>query len=237
MGAVMPRATKKRAEERRAEILDCAIGLFLEKGYEATTIAGILARTRLSKGAFYHHFTSKEELLDAFTERVADAMVAAAKDVLEDKGITEVVRLNRFIERSNRAQLDLKPSPTGALSAALRGENALLFQRIQVVAARVIGPFLTEILQRGMDRGEFDVPDAQIVVDTMLQLSYARHAIVAEAVELARSGDLRRASEMLDQRLAGEQKLLDRILGLPPGSLQIHKPGYARTFLSALAKI
>jgi hypothetical protein len=65
----------------------------------------------------------------------------------------------------------------------------------------------------------------------------ARAGIEVPPVELARSGHLRRASEMLDQRLAGEQKPLDRILGLPPGSLQIHKPGYARTLLSALAKI
>src|SRR4026209_1657881 len=96
----------KPATERRAEIVDCAVAMFFEKGYEATTIADILERTKLSKGAFYHHFESKEELLDAFTQHATEAALKAVEDVLKDKSLNELARLCRFLGEASRLQFD-----------------------------------------------------------------------------------------------------------------------------------
>lgn len=60
----MPR--NKYPEETVQKILDAALKLFLEKGYEQTTILDIVGEMGgLTRGAFYHHFKSKEEVLDA----------------------------------------------------------------------------------------------------------------------------------------------------------------------------
>ena len=56
---------------RRAELIDCAQRLFLTRGYERTTINDVIAATGLSKGAFYHHFRAKEDLLEAIAARFA----------------------------------------------------------------------------------------------------------------------------------------------------------------------
>src|SRR6185437_776110 len=56
---------------RRAELLDCAQGLFLTRGYDQTTVNDVIAATGLSKGAFYHHFRAKEDLLEAIADRFA----------------------------------------------------------------------------------------------------------------------------------------------------------------------
>ncbi|MBT1180722.1 TetR/AcrR family transcriptional regulator [Bifidobacterium sp. CP2] len=63
----MARNAHPEVTERR--ILEAARDLFLEKGYEKTTIQDIIDRLgNLSKGAIYHHFKSKQEILDRLTD-------------------------------------------------------------------------------------------------------------------------------------------------------------------------
>lgn len=65
----MPR--NKYPEETVQKILDAALKLFLEKGYEQTTILDIVdGMGGLTRGAFYHHFKSKEEVLDALGDKL-----------------------------------------------------------------------------------------------------------------------------------------------------------------------
>ncbi len=56
-------ARNKYPEETVKLILDVATYLFVEKGYDATSLQDIINETHLSKGAIYHHFSSKEEIL------------------------------------------------------------------------------------------------------------------------------------------------------------------------------
>ena len=64
-------ARNKYPEETVARILDAAQRLFLEKGYDQTTIQDIVDQLGgLTKGAVYHHFKSKEEILDAVGDRM-----------------------------------------------------------------------------------------------------------------------------------------------------------------------
>lgn len=65
----MPR--NKYPEETVQKILDVSMKLFLEKGYEQTTILDIVDNLGgLTRGAFYHHFKSKEEVLDALGDKL-----------------------------------------------------------------------------------------------------------------------------------------------------------------------
>lgn len=51
-----------RGEETRSEILHIALELFSKNGYDATSVAEICKKAKVSKGAFYHHFPSKQDL-------------------------------------------------------------------------------------------------------------------------------------------------------------------------------
>jgi len=53
----------KSAEKRKEDILHSAVDLFLEKGYEGTSMEAIAKKSSLTKGGLYHHFNSKEEIL------------------------------------------------------------------------------------------------------------------------------------------------------------------------------
>ena len=62
-----PRRTRisKEPEERRQEIIETALTLFSEKGYENTTIQDISDRMNVSPGLFYRYFKSKTEIFAA----------------------------------------------------------------------------------------------------------------------------------------------------------------------------
>ena len=66
----MARSTKEQAERTRARILASALDLFAQKGYERTTFTDVASRLKLTKGAVYWHFVSKEALLMALVDEM-----------------------------------------------------------------------------------------------------------------------------------------------------------------------
>ncbi|MDO5318552.1 MAG: TetR family transcriptional regulator [bacterium] len=66
----MPRRVKEEAEKTRTRILASALALFVKKGYAHTTFTDIAARLKMTKGAVYWHFESKEALLVALVDEM-----------------------------------------------------------------------------------------------------------------------------------------------------------------------
>ncbi len=60
---------QQRGEETRSHILDIAGELFAGRGYQATSVADICAGAGVTKGAFYHHFESKQALFLELRDR------------------------------------------------------------------------------------------------------------------------------------------------------------------------
>lgn len=77
-------ARNRHPEETVNLILDVAFRLFMEKGYEHTSVQDIINNLGgLSKGAIYHHFKSKEDILVAVTEKMtaeSNRMLAVIRD-------------------------------------------------------------------------------------------------------------------------------------------------------------
>ena len=72
----------KRGETSRAAIFDAALALFLERGYEATTMRAIAERAGVSLGSSYHYFASKEHLVLEFYWHTHQLHVAAIAPLL-----------------------------------------------------------------------------------------------------------------------------------------------------------
>jgi len=100
----MPR--NKHPEETRQKIIDAAKQVFLDKGYENTTILDIVDNMDgLTRGAFYHHFKSKEEVLDV----IGDELFYANNpfDTVQNKeGLTGAEKLEMAIFNSLHHNLD-----------------------------------------------------------------------------------------------------------------------------------
>ena len=119
-------ANQDRSSRTRQAILSAARKQFLKLGYDATTIASLLSATQLSKGALYHHFASKDEILEAiFRETSKRAIEQAAKQVAEQPTYLAQLKVSAIawlkeIQKPAVAKLLLEIGPQGLGSRRAR---------------------------------------------------------------------------------------------------------------------
>lgn len=84
--------------DSREHILKTAFSLFITKGYKAVTMHDLENATKLTKGAFYHYFKSKEDLFQAVIEKyyLPDDMICQARNV---NTLEEYINLNIACQR------------------------------------------------------------------------------------------------------------------------------------------
>jgi AcrR family transcriptional regulator len=206
---------------RRAELIECAQRLFLEKGYERTTINDVIAATALSKGAFYHHFRAKEDLLEAIAARFAQQAVDQTAAVGGDAALDALQRLNLLLATGREWKGEHLPELRAMFTTLLRPDNAVLYHRIVGAVFAAMAPTLTAVIVAGQADGVFDVADATIAAEALLWLGESRRRLVVQAMDVAEAGDIDAGAGLLLRRLRAEEAMIDRILGLPPGSIQL----------------
>src|SRR5260370_2930142 len=98
----MARIVKEEAyNAKRNEILDIALSLVYSKGYEQTTIQDILDGLHISRGAFYHYFDSKQALLDALVDRMANHAQHTLLPIVQDPHLPALQQFRRSFAPSD----------------------------------------------------------------------------------------------------------------------------------------
>lgn len=103
--------TQQRGEETRARILDAAAAGFAEQGYDGTSVAQICDRAGVSKGAFYHHFSSKQALFLELLERWLDVVDGKLEEMRRGEAEVpeQLVAMTEMIRQVFRAAGDQLP--------------------------------------------------------------------------------------------------------------------------------
>ena len=225
----MPRVIK-HPDIRKAELVDAAEALFFEKGYEATSVDEIIRRAEISKGAFYYYFTSKEAVLEALAERMAVEAVERVRPLLEDESLNAYERLHRFLQQNRRLKAQQAPEILALFEALFRPQNLALYHHVHGRISRVLNPVMAGIIRQGMEEGTFLPGDPEITADILLSLTTATHSVVAALINARTEAEFRAAAEAFEKRFAGQGIVVDRILGLPDGSIEFIEPGFAEAF-------
>ncbi|MBQ6503422.1 MAG: TetR/AcrR family transcriptional regulator [Flexilinea sp.] len=142
----------KSAEKRKSEILDVAEQLFAEKGFDNASTNDIINRIGIARGTLYHHFKSKEEILDAIVERMTREKILQAEKIIENKNIP-------ILERLTLSYLSLNvDSKAGAevLEQMHKPQNALLHQKMQESVISGVVPLMEKLITEGNESGIFD---------------------------------------------------------------------------------
>jgi AcrR family transcriptional regulator len=84
-GPARPSRTPAKSEQTRALILETAMRLFQERGYEKTTMRAIATEAGVSVGNAYYYFAGKEHLIQGFYDRLAAEHRAAVREVLDQE--------------------------------------------------------------------------------------------------------------------------------------------------------
>jgi AcrR family transcriptional regulator len=104
-----------KAEETRNKILDAALELFRQEGFEAVTMRGIATKAGVATGAAYYYYPSKDALVMAFYQRACEEMQPKIESALHEMSGFEA-RLRALIG----VKLDYFASNRGVLRALLR---------------------------------------------------------------------------------------------------------------------
>lgn len=157
-GGRKPAATRRRRtggyapEETRRALLASALQLFESKGYHATAVDEIVEHAGLTKGAFYHHFESKEDLLRLIHDDYLDATLTRARAVLHRPG-TATDQLRELIQG---AIVDIERFRSN-VAVYLQEGRFLTGDRLDAVRVKrdEVDALYTSVIKRGIESGEF----------------------------------------------------------------------------------
>lgn len=144
----------KTAEARKNEILDTAEQFFASRGFDNTSTNDIINTIGIARGTLYHHFKSKEDILDSVIDRISETMIRNAAEIAGDLQKPLLERLTDSIRALN------VESRIGeeVMAQVHKPQNALLHQKMQEKLIRGVVPILAGLIKEGCRDGVFNTP-------------------------------------------------------------------------------
>ncbi len=175
------------SDERKAQILNAAEGVFTKRGFDEARMDDIAEKTGLSKGTLYLYFKSKDDLIIAILERIFQREFRQLEDLQQEdiSAFDAMLKLTDLITKDIVSMLRLIPIIYNFLALAFRNKY------VQRALKDYINHYLNiliPIIQRGIDAGEFRSVDARevaiaagaIIEGTMLLWVYDKSIIDPE---------------------------------------------------------
>ncbi len=197
---------QQRSEETRTHILQSSLALFSKNGYDATGVAEICHAAGVSKGAFYHHFPSKQAVFQALLEQWLaglntrmDTLLAAAPDV--PAGLVGMAEMAGpvFKDAANQLPMFLEFWTQSSRDPALWETAIAPYRHFQEL--------FTGVVQAGISQGALRPVDPQAAARTLVAVAIgitlqgvmdphgaAWDQVARQAIQLTLEGLLRRES-------------------------------------------
>jgi AcrR family transcriptional regulator len=131
-----------------SSVVEAAVAVFNEQGYDATTVANLAARLGITKSAIYHHVTSKEEILAIALDHALVGLEAAADDVRALPG-PAIDRLECLLRRGVEVLVTRLPYVT--LLLRVRGNSDV--ERRAMARRRRIDGLMAELFNEAVSEG------------------------------------------------------------------------------------
>ena len=161
-------ARNKHPEQTVQLILDTASALFFQKGYDKTTLQDIIDATKLSKGAIYHHFASKEAILIAVVDRMGDFNSAVLAEIRDRKGLTGAEKLRELFRTS--MTLSFQGKILHMLPFLIENPKFMALQ-MQSILGEAAPDYILPILKEGIADGSIHTDHPEELSEVLLLLS------------------------------------------------------------------
>ncbi|OFX05907.1 MAG: hypothetical protein A3E78_05470 [Alphaproteobacteria bacterium RIFCSPHIGHO2_12_FULL_63_12] len=175
---------RRRADARPDEILDAALAVFTEKGFDAARVDDIAGRAGLSKGAVYLYFDSKEALLRGLIEREVSPIAMRLKALADAGGDDPQATLRLIVTMATQLIDDARvfATPKLVLAVAARFPEIGEHYRKRVVDQAIDA--IAGLHRRGVEAGVFRQADsgavARLVMGPILLFAMRKHILGAK---------------------------------------------------------
>lgn len=192
-------------DDRKKQILEVSLSLFLEKGYDKTSINDILAKLDIARGTLYYHFPSKEAIMDAIIEESSRKIFTEAENISRQKELSVYEKLFFLFFGLNMKRISGGDLMLDYLN---HPQNALFHEKSNAILIEKITPLLGEIIREGREQNLFDntfpYETAEMILILVIGFLDARYPTL----------DRRN----LEHRMRALVYTVERILGVEKGS-------------------
>jgi AcrR family transcriptional regulator len=150
---------QQRSEETRTKILDSAVKLFSNNGYNKASVDDICTEAGISKGAFYHHFKSKQELflalLDGWLKNIDNA-IEASKELTAPETFMQMTEAFPYLFETAGDGLPM------FLEFWLQASRDQKIWEASISPYRRYHKYFTSLIKKGVDEGSFVEVDPEL---------------------------------------------------------------------------
>ena len=204
--------TVKEPDVRRLEILEAAKRLFLKQTYDTTTTNDVMCVLGIAKGTIYHYFPSKDHLLDAVVEHMAEAYVTRRLEAVEACTGGALAKMRVLFNRDAR-----NPEERSATASLHQAGNVTLHTRLLVSLVQRLAPVFAQLIRDGCAEGVFRTEHPLEVAEILLS---GIQFLTDEGVHPWSTVDRTR-------RLRAVPTLVETLLAAKAGSFAFLDPGRA----------
>lgn len=207
-----PNFKRKNTKEK---ILSTAYELFLSKGYDSTSIEDILKKVSIAKGTFYHHFVSKESLLETVT---GNLFVNGYNEILKRMERLEIQEPLDKLNGLFRISLQWKDENFGAMMLLLQAmalESNLSLRFFVKTKNKEYGiRILESILEEGKNTGKFSIQSPKTTADILCSILES----LSDKLELDLLG---KSNSNIIEIIKEYQFVIEKLLGLEENSIEL----------------
>ena len=150
------------------KILDTAERLFIEKGYDRASLQEIIQETGLSKGAIYHHFASKEEILYAVCDRIGRRNGEVQSRVRDDPSLNGLEKIRAMFKASLQPERQAKMF---CMMPYLMDNAKFLATELRSIFTEVVPGFVEPVIRQGIADGSIRTEHPKELAEAMMMLS------------------------------------------------------------------
>jgi len=162
--------TQENSTITKKKLEDIALKLFVQDGYEKTSINNIVKKAQVSKGAFYHYFESKEEILNSVLDHYGESIRKIIVEIAQNKDSTG-------LEKFNLAFLKIQEYKSENIDRLFKlgqmmeneQDNKFITKFIEKLLEYINKPF-AEIIKQGIKEGDFETDYPEEVMGSIMYL-------------------------------------------------------------------
>ena len=204
---------------RRDAFLDVAQRLIQTKGYEGMSVQDLLDELEASKGAFYHYFESKGDLLEAVVARFADVGLAGVRPILEDPSLPALRKLERVFAEIARFKAEQKELVLAIIEVWKSDGNALVREKLRRLSAKLMVPLLSAVVRQGVAEGTLKLESPEETTRVLMALMQGFQDIATDDFVARQAGTV--TFDQVRQSVESFSEAFERILGIPKGSVKL----------------
>jgi len=153
----------KYPEQTRQKIIDTALVLFEEKGFNDTTIQDIIDKMQMSKGAIYHHFKSKDEIILAVRDQVSMDDSSVIENLINDNELPIKSKISKIIIHLSTSERKKK-----LLDCVCLRNKVVLLDNIRSIERSA--PLWETLIKQGIAEGVFKTDFPYEAAEVMMLL-------------------------------------------------------------------